>query len=107
MLNRQNADVRRLWTERRAFIKIITEYRKQLGDSPMAHVQIDTSYESPDNLSPDYAPWDTSNLSETCRNYMLVRDSILKNMQVLSQQENQRKREQALDTSLKKIHHQK
>ena len=66
----------------------------------MTRVQLDTSYESPDNLSPDYAPWDTSSLSETCRNYMLVRDSILKDMQVLSQQENQRKRERSLDTSI-------
>ena len=32
MLNRQNSDVRKLWSERRAFVKIINEYRRILGD---------------------------------------------------------------------------
>ena len=76
-------------------MKIINEYRRIQGDSPLACVQIDTSYESPDNLSPDYTPWNTANLSETCRNFMLVRDSILKDMQIQSQQE-ERERENVL-----------
>ena len=99
MLNRQNADIRKMWSERRAFVKIITEYRKEQGDSTMARVELDTSEEtSPPPV--ESAPWDTSNLSETCRNYLLVRISMLKDLQVLQQQEDSRKRERSLDTSV-------
>ena len=69
------------------------------GDSPMARVEIDTSTESSSPVL-EQAPWDTSNHSETCRNYLLVRDSMLKDLQVLQQQENSRKRERELDTSV-------
>ena len=72
---------------------------KEQGDSPMACVEIDTSTESSPPAM-EQAPWDTSNLSETCRNFLLVRDSMLKDFQVLQHQEDSRKRERSLDTSV-------
>ena len=56
------------------------------GDSPMARVEIDTSTESSSPVL-EHAPWDTSN-------------HMLKDLQVLQQQENSRKRERELDTSV-------
>ena len=51
----------------------------------------------------DQAPIDTSTLSETCRNYLLVRDSVLKDLQVVQQQEASRKRDRSLDLSIEEI----
>ena len=77
MLSLQNDDTWRLWAERKAFVKIINEYRKELGYESLARANVD-SFSEPADISLDYLPRDTSNLSETCRNYLLLRDSILK-----------------------------
>ena len=102
ILNRQSADIRRLWSERRLFVSIIYKYRKELGDTPLADAESSSSsYSSIQSV--DQAPFDTSNLSKTCRNYLLVRDSVLKDLQILQQQEASRKRDRSLDLSIEEI----
>ena len=102
MLSRQNADIRRYWAERKSFIKIINQFRLEMGDSPLGRVQDDSSPESSVS-SLEYSQDDTSNLSETCRNYLMVRDSILKDTQILQQQDESRKRQRSLDVSIEEI----
>ena len=102
MLTRQSADIRKLWSEQRSLISIINKYRKELGDAPLARAESSSSSDS-SIQSIDQAPINTSTLSETCRNYLLVRDSVLKDLQVVQQQEASRKRDRSLDLSIEEI----
>ena len=99
MPSRQNADIRRMWAERKAFVKINNEYRKEIGDEPLARAEVDSFSDAIDD-SHDYTHGDTLNFSETCRNYLRLRDSILKDTQILQQQESTRKRERSRDLSI-------
>ena len=91
-----------MWAERKAFVKIINEYRKELGYESLARANVD-SFSEPADISLDYLPRDTSNLSETCRNYLLLRDSILKDTQIQQQQDAARKIERSRDVSIEEI----
>ena len=102
MVARQAADIRKYWSERRSFVSIINEYRKEMGDIPLARAE--TSSNSDSSIqSIDQGHIDTSTLSETCRNHLLVRDSVLKDLQVVQQQEASRKRDRSLDLSIEEI----